>query len=148
MELEEKKRLTSLFYSFKNRGKRCFKKQEFINWYENQENNDCYYCGIEIKTLRTLVLKGIIDSKRFFSYSYTTKKGNKKFGTRCKNFEVDRKIQDGSYSTENCVIACYFCNNDKSDIFTDVEYKIFIGAINQNKKDNPRYKYLKSLLPE
>lgn len=40
--------------------------------------------------------------------------------------EVDRLIPKGNYSPENCVLACYFCNNDKSDVFHGNDYKAYI----------------------
>ena len=33
-----------------------------------------------------------------------------------------RKNPLGPYSVDNCVLSCYFCNNDKSDIFSEKEY--------------------------
>ena len=52
--------------------------------------------------------------------------------------EVDRiNPYDKFYHKENCVLACYFCNNDKSDIFSFDQYKNF--------KEN-RLNFLKSLL--
>ncbi len=36
--------------------------------------------------------------------------------------EVDRKISKANYSPENCVLACYPCNNAKSDVFTYEEF--------------------------
>ena len=35
--------------------------------------------------------------------------------------EIDRKKPKESYSEDNCVLACYFCNNDKSDVFESAE---------------------------
>jgi 5-methylcytosine-specific restriction endonuclease McrA len=39
------------------------------------------------------------------------------------NFEIDRKKPNLEYTTENCVAACYWCNNAKTDEFDDVEFK-------------------------
>ena len=111
---KENKRLTNLFYRLKQRGERKFKnKQEFIKWYENNEIFGCYYCGLEVNAQRELILNNKIKSKRFFNYKYTLIDGVEKNGTRGGYFEVDRKEPDGSYSKENCVLCCYFCNNDK-----------------------------------
>jgi len=41
--------------------------------------------------------------------------------------EVDKKINDLVYSKENCVLACYYCNNDKSYTVNDEVYKPFLG---------------------
>ena len=40
--------------------------------------------------------------------------------------EIDRKEPKGKYSKNNCVLSCYFCNNDKSDVFNEKEYNNFI----------------------
>ena len=146
MDEETNKRLTNLFYSLKQRGEREFTKQEFIEWYKNNEVNGCYYCGLEIVVQRELIQNNKIESNRFFSHKYFNQYGLEKNGTRGFNFEVDRKKPKGPYSEDNCVLCCYFCNNDKSDVFSDEQYKIFIGANGKDKKDNPRYKYLKSLI--
>jgi len=142
-DLDNKKRLTNLFYSLKSRGERTFTKSQFIEWYTSNEKYGCYYCGLEIESQRKLVLRKILTSKRFFGNKYITKKGKNSSGTRCHNFEVDRKNPNGSYSPENCVLACYFCNNDKSDVFDSEMYKKFIGG---QLKLNPRYEYLTSLI--
>lgn len=39
--------------------------------------------------------------------------------------EVDRLEPKGQYSRENAVLCCYFCNNDKSDVFSGQEYLKF-----------------------
>jgi len=41
--------------------------------------------------------------------------------------EVDRIKPKESYSPENCVLARYFCNNDKSDVFHGNDYKVFMA---------------------
>ncbi len=43
-------------------------------------------------------------------------------GRRGKRLEVDRMISDQPYSPDNCVLACYPCNNAKSDVFTYKEF--------------------------
>jgi len=42
---------------------------------------------------------------------------------RGNHLELERRdAKNNYYSPENCVLACYFCNNDKSDIFDENEY--------------------------
>jgi hypothetical protein len=104
---------------------------EFINWYFNQ-TKVCYYCGLEEKELQFLVMTGKLSSNRF------PKDGQISRGrARGIWLEIDRKEPKGKYNIENCVLSCYFCNNDKSDIFTAEEYKHFF----QN-----RLEYLKKLI--
>jgi len=40
------------------------------------------------------------------------------------NLEIDRKNSNFEYTPENCVMACYWCNNAKTDEFTYEEFKI------------------------
>lgn len=92
----------------------------FYNWY-NKQDRKCYYCGIDEHKVADLFEKKILKSKR--------RRGDR--------LEIDKKDPNGLYSEENCVLSCYFCNNDKSDIFDDIEYVKFF----QNRK-----KYLEDLL--
>lgn len=146
MESKELNRLTNLYYSFKQRGERQFSKKEFLKWYTENLELGCYYCGLEIETQIRLIESGKLNSNRFFTNKYENKSGVEKYGTRGKSFEVDRKKPKGPYSVGNCVLCCYFCNNDKSDVFTASEYCNFIGANPLNKKDNSRYIFLNTLL--
>ena len=48
------------------------------------------------------------------------------------HLEVERKdSKNNIYSARNCVLACYFCNNDKSDIFSEQEYRDYM----KNRKE-------------
>jgi hypothetical protein len=38
--------------------------------------------------------------------------------------EIDRKNSNFEYSENNCVLACYWCNNAKTDEFTFEEFQI------------------------
>jgi 5-methylcytosine-specific restriction endonuclease McrA len=58
-------------------------------------------------------------------------------GRRGKRLEVDRMISDQPYSPENCVLACYPCNNAKSDVFTYEEF-VEIGKTIGRVKIRPR----------
>ena len=39
------------------------------------------------------------------------------------NMEIDRKKPNLEYTTDNCVAACYWCNNAKTDEFDDEEFE-------------------------
>ncbi|AEV34221.1 hypothetical protein Oweho_3270 [Owenweeksia hongkongensis DSM 17368] len=45
--------------------------------------------------------------------------------------EMDRKNSNFEYLPENVVMACYWCNNAKTDEFTDVEFMVVGEAIGQ-----------------
>ncbi|MBK9637726.1 MAG: hypothetical protein IPO63_07850 [Bacteroidetes bacterium] len=92
---------------------------EFYNWYSTLPKV-CYYCGLIEAELQELIMTSKLTSKRF------PEKGVSKQGkSRGQWLEFDRMHPEGKYSKANCVLSCYFCNNDKSDIFTAEEYKHF-----------------------
>jgi 5-methylcytosine-specific restriction endonuclease McrA len=101
---------------------------DFKNWYDSQEKI-CHYCGLKEEESQILVLK-FLKSKRF------PQDGILGRGTaRGMYLEVDRINPKGDYSRENCVLCCYFCNNDKSDVFNGNEYKEFFqDRLNYLKK--------------
>lgn len=91
------------FIEFKNLGKRAF-----FEWYRAQPRK-CAYCGIEEFKLEKLFDKesGILKTKR----------------GRGRTLELERRNTDSNeYSIKNCVLACYLCNNHKSDLITDKEH--------------------------
>jgi len=105
--------------------------ENFKNWYDN-EPKECFYCGLTEIESQQIVMTGLLTSNRFPT--------NGKVGqgrSRGMWLEVDRKNPKGKYSTSNSVLCCYFCNNDKSDVFNGEQYKGFF----QN-----RLAFLKDLL--
>jgi hypothetical protein len=89
---------------------------DFLRWY-SELNKVCYYCGLSEENSRFIVLNGLLKSKRF-PENGILKRGK----ARGYYLEVDRKNPENNYSSDNCVLACYFCNNDKSDVFNSKEY--------------------------
>lgn len=93
--------------------------EEFYNWYNSQEKK-CYYCGLSQENSRLIVMNGLLKSKRF------PENGQLKRGkARGYYLELDKKDSNLKYSIDNCVLSCYFCNNDKSDVFNSEEYLNF-----------------------
>jgi hypothetical protein len=83
--------------------------EEFLEWYEKQPQK-CCYCGISEPELARL-----IDSGRLYS---------KRLPTRGRHLELERKIPDLPYDKfDNLTLACYWCNNAKTDTFTADEFK-------------------------
>lgn len=105
--------------------------EEFLIWYESQEKV-CHYCGIKEEEIQMIVSSGKLKSKRF------PENGNIQRG-RSRGFwlEIDRSNSFEKYSIKNCVLSCYFCNNDKSDVFDGETYKEF---------QNNRMDFLKKLM--
>jgi hypothetical protein len=92
---------------------------DFLKWY-NDQTKKCFYCGLKEEDSQRIVMTSLLTSKRF---PQNGKRSQGKF--RGSWLEFDRKKPDGKYSRTNCVLCCYFCNNDKSDVFDDVQYAKF-----------------------
>jgi 5-methylcytosine-specific restriction endonuclease McrA len=91
-------------------------KTEFANWFVSQLkefNCQCFYCDTSIHDIRKLIDKKLLTER---------KTGR---GWRGGVLEIDKN--SGSYSKENCVVACYYCNNDKSYTTTKEDYKKYFG---------------------
>jgi hypothetical protein len=77
----------------------------------------CHYCGVSEYVVQEIVTKGLLTSKRFPQNGKTGRGQNRGMW-----LEVDKFNPNELYSRENYVLACYFCNNDKSDVFGGQEY--------------------------
>ena len=100
---------------------------EFYDWYViqyNKQDGKCYYCDSDEKEIEFLFSKKYFISKRW-------KRGF--------HLEVERKDTiDNEYTKDNCVLACYFCNNDKSDILNEKDYFEYL----ENRKGFIHSKYI------
>ena len=105
--------------------------EEFLSWYKKEEKV-CHYCGLTELQSQEIVMRGLLTSNRF-PQNGQTGQGQ----ARGMWLEVDRIKPKGAYSEDNCVLACYFCNNDKSDVFDGEDYRLFF----QN-----RFQFLTQLL--
>lgn len=73
--------------------------------------NECHYCKITIEEIEKLG-----DNKLLY-----------KKNLRGWNFEIDRLNSNFEYTPHNCVMSCYWCNNAKTDEFSETEF-LKIGA--------------------
>ncbi len=80
------------------------------------ENRQCSYCGISLDQIYLLGQNGMLHNKRSETRGYT--------------LEIDRKHPNLEYSTENCCMSCYWCNNAKTDEFFPHEFKDIAKGIN------------------
>lgn len=92
---------------------------EFYNWY-NALGKKCYYCGITEENIKRLIDNKLIETKRL--------------KTRGRRLELERIKPNESYdNTDNLVLCCYWCNNAKTDEFTEEEFK----EIGKENFENP-----------
>ena len=102
--------------------------QDFRNWYdENVQGKNCAYCGLTERESQEVVHHGLLTSNRFPLNGRMSQGINRGYW-----LEVDRKDPKGKYSRANSVPCCYFCNNDKCDVFDSVQYRQFV-------KDRPGF---------
>lgn len=108
---------------------------DFTNWYdENVKDGKCFYCGLTERDSQKIIHCGQLTSKRFPKGGLISRGVNRGYW-----LEIDKKNPNGFYSRDNCVPSCYFCNNDKSDVFNEEQYRNF--------KEN-RIDFIKNLLTE
>ena len=127
MEASNRRRLYSVYQRIKNSN--CCREwksdsNSFYSWYEGklvEQENKCAYCGLDA----------------FLVPKYYKRESFRK-GRRGLNLEVDRKSNDAQYSPDNCVLACYPCNNAKSDVFSYLEFKE-IGKTIRRLKAQPGF---------
>jgi hypothetical protein len=97
-------------------------KNGFFLWYQKQPQV-CAYCKIEAFNLKILFNdeSGVLKTKR----------------GRGQNLELERRDSISNiYSEENCVLACYICNNHKSDLITEKEHlDYFVPSIKKYYSD-------------
>jgi len=75
---------------------------------KNRPVNTCYYCGVSEDTCKEFC-----------------EKRPEGFNKRHRGFvlEIEKKDPRKGYNKENCDLACYICNNAKSDLFTEEEFR-------------------------
>lgn len=119
--MNDKRHLYSVYQRIKSNCCEEWKRNRnsFYSWYENrvrEQKGLCEYCHLQGDTTKYYRPEGFRKGRRGF------------------NLEVDRKDATGQYSPENCVLACYPCNNAKSDVFSYEEFLKIGDAIGNVKK--------------
>lgn len=94
--------------------------EEFYNWYKEQTKDGeiCCYCGVHQKNINGS--KIIERSKR-----------GKQRGNSIEIERVETSEEKNIYSPQNCRLACYVCNNAKSDLLTVQEFMPIADGINK-----------------
>ncbi|WP_281298844.1 hypothetical protein [Flavobacterium limnophilum] len=118
--IQEQHRRVEKIYN-KKKHSNFINKKGLADWYTTElRKNDCkcYYCETSIFDIIKLI--------NLYKVKTRAVKGN---GVRGPVLEIDKN--DNIYSKETCVLACYYCNNDKSYTLDKEEYKQHFG---ENRK--------------
>ena len=92
--------------------------ESFYRWYLGQSKK-CHYCGVSEEQVR-----------EYF------RNNPSRGGRRGQHLEIERKEPKDRYSPANCVLACYVCNNAKSDFISEQDFgPIAEGIIKFWKKE-------------
>jgi len=88
---------------------------DFTNFWNKDKDRCCKYCGVSESQINSSKLD--IQTKRFYS--------------RGKTMEIDKKKAFGEYTRDNIILSCYWCNNAKTDEFSLIEFKCIAKGINK-----------------
>jgi hypothetical protein len=115
---EEDKRMQVYYDANKHKLAAFENKYEFSLWYKHElyfYNCSCHYCNTSILDIRRLFNEGTIGGAAPGRF------------VRGINLGLGRKNPELTFNPENSVLACYFCNNDKSFFYDYDTYKNVIG---------------------
>lgn len=77
----------------------------------------CHFCNTDIRVIQSLIHNNVI---------YPRKRG--RYGYSGMHFEIEHLDADkANDTTNNIVLACYYCNNDKSNTIGPEIFKDFFG---------------------
>lgn len=101
-----------VFQQFKSERKEGFGDfATFYDWYAKQPR-ECFYCKTKEERIIPLFRKKLLKSAHP--------------GWNTGGLQIERK--DGKeYTESNCVLACLFCNNAKSDLISSKDFKKYIA---------------------
>ena len=98
-----------MIFGAKQRNLECnIAREDFLNWYTNQEQK-CYYC------------QRILEKIKQDTFGHNSR------------LTIDRIDNNKGYELNNIKLACFRCNSIKSDYFTESEM-LKIGKIIKNKE--------------
>ncbi|KEO71664.1 hypothetical protein [Anditalea andensis] len=125
-ELKEERLAIAAIRNLWGRKKIKMEFSDFYKWYNSQDRN-CLYCEITENEIKELIDTGRLQTKRL--------------ATRGKKLELDRKQPDLEYDDfNNLALACYWCNNAKTDTFSEEEFfkvgKVFKDIWKQRLAEN------------
>jgi len=108
-EREKIRTVRTLYNRKKNLGLKKITFKKFYDWYIKQSQK-CHYCHISQNEIDELFRRKLVRTSRKV--------------TRGRRLELERIRPKIDYSRlTNLTLACYWCNNAKSDEFDDEEFK-------------------------
>ncbi len=102
-------------------------KKRFVEWYFEEVPQQCCYCGVSKNDVKSY----------FEEYNPNETGQTKKAYERGRGYylEVERVRTDSEktniYNSGNCALACYICNNAKSDFISPKDFKSIAKGINE-----------------
>lgn len=106
---EERLKINKVKQLYNRKGYKEIPFSAFYDMYTGHQLS-CCYCGISQEEIDTLFVRGKVATKRY--------------KTRGRSLELERVLPNESYENiENLKLACYWCNNAKSDEFTEEEFR-------------------------
>jgi hypothetical protein len=117
MDYFEKEFLRVRTNLYKSERKPFGTRDDLANWFVGklkEQNLKCFYCETSI-----LDIEKLIDAKLL--------KVRKVKGDGCRGLVLEIDKNDETYIPDNCVLSCYYCNNDKSYTSEKEEYKQNFG---------------------
>lgn len=118
--VEERKRVLKLFSRNKHGKSEGFMSATALaDWWIGKldsQNGCCVYCATHIVLIEQLIEEGWLKSRAV--------RGTGKRGPR---LELERIDASGAYRPSNCALVCYYCNNDKSYIYSAEDYKKYLA---------------------
>jgi 5-methylcytosine-specific restriction endonuclease McrA len=115
----EMKRVRKAVYKSKKHSVGFFSSKSLAEWWINQlktQDGCCFYCNTPIELIRTLITNKLLSGRKV--------KGE---GIRGLYLELEKMKPKAGYNPTNCVLICYYCNNDKSNVYSYEEYKEFLA---------------------
>ena len=109
---------TTIWNKYKNKEFGFGSFTKFYEWYDAQEPK-CHYCGTTESNLKKLFKEKDNESEKEKKPLYSKKR------SFTATLQVDRKNSDEGYNEKNCVLACAFCNNAKSDMVRECDLDCF-----------------------
>ena len=97
--------------------------RDLADWYCDklvEQDAKCKYCDTEIFIIRDLIANGHLRGRAAGR------------GLRGRVLEIEKDNPDDGYERNNCHLACYYCNNDKSYTLSAEMYTHFFGEARHN----------------